>query len=163
MAGSALRCEDACILHVEDAKEPEKEKRDTVVHVNKHGNGSLVGEKVCRICHLGSECSAEVSDLVQLGCGCKDELGVSHLRCAETWFKQKGNRLCEICGESATNVTGMDEAQVLVVEFNQMGLIPSSSTTPFPREGGCSCQQALCNMLLACVVLAFVVLWFFRP
>ncbi|KAK3012646.1 hypothetical protein RJ639_009191 [Escallonia herrerae] len=92
MAGGALRCEDACILRVEDAKQPEKEKRDTVVHVNKHGNGSFGGEKVCRICHLGSECSAEVSDLVELGCGCKDELGVSHLRCAETWFKQKGNR-----------------------------------------------------------------------
>ncbi|KAK2965329.1 hypothetical protein RJ640_013792 [Escallonia rubra] len=91
MAADALRCEDACILRVKDAKEPEKEKRDTVVDVNKRGNGSFGGEKVCRICHLGSESSAEVSDLVQLGCGCKDELGVSHLRCAETWFKQKGN------------------------------------------------------------------------
>lgn len=59
------------------------------------------GEMVCRICHLSSEPAAEGSiatcrsssvDLIQLGCGCKDELGISHSHCAEAWFKLKGNR-----------------------------------------------------------------------
>lgn len=58
------------------------------------------GERVCRICHLSSEPLADSTatfhggsvDLIQLGCGCKDELGISHTHCAEAWFKLKGNR-----------------------------------------------------------------------
>lgn len=60
-------------------------------------------ERVCRICHLGSEQLLETTDatatadsstmgLIHLGCGCKDELGTAHSHCAEAWFKQKGNR-----------------------------------------------------------------------
>ena len=59
-------------------------------------------ERVCRICHLNSEQSLESTDsmsttaadmgLIQLGCGCKDELGIAHSHCAEAWFKLKGNR-----------------------------------------------------------------------
>uniref|UniRef100_A0A2P2PXU3 RING-CH-type domain-containing protein n=1 Tax=Rhizophora mucronata TaxID=61149 RepID=A0A2P2PXU3_RHIMU len=30
-------------------------------------------------------------DLIQLGCGCKDDLGIAHAHCAEAWFKLKGN------------------------------------------------------------------------
>ena len=61
------------------------------------------GERVCRICHLtsvqsldettvGTASSAKSADLVQLGCACKDELGIAHAHCAEAWFKLKGNR-----------------------------------------------------------------------
>lgn len=56
------------------------------------------GERVCRICHLGAEGLAETTettasmDLIQLGCVCKDELGIAHAYCAEAWFKLKGNR-----------------------------------------------------------------------
>ncbi|GFS46257.1 hypothetical protein Acr_00g0101070 [Actinidia rufa] len=32
------------------------------------------------------------SGLIQLGCRCKDELGIVHAHCAEAWFKLKGNR-----------------------------------------------------------------------
>ncbi|TKY71858.1 queuine tRNA-ribosyltransferase subunit QTRTD1 [Spatholobus suberectus] len=71
------------------------------------------GEKICRICHLASvQPSDETTvgtatsvDLIQLGCACKDELGIAHVHCAEVWFKLKGNRLCEICGETAKNVS----------------------------------------------------------
>ena len=62
-------------------------------------------ERVCRICHLSSEQSSDgttvvtsnanmtsTTDLIELGCGCKDELGIAHNYCAETWFKLKGNR-----------------------------------------------------------------------
>ena len=61
------------------------------------------GERVCRICHLSSEGLLEATDaiatattnsmdLIQIGCGCKDDLGIAHVYCAETWFKLKGNR-----------------------------------------------------------------------
>lgn len=58
------------------------------------------GERICRICYLASvqpsdatnADSATSSDLIQLGCACKDELGITHIRCAEAWFKLKGNR-----------------------------------------------------------------------
>lgn len=51
-------------------------------------------ERICRICHLSAEESGNkgVVDLMELGCGCKGELAVAHLPCAEAWFKVKGNR-----------------------------------------------------------------------
>ncbi|RWW72917.1 hypothetical protein BHE74_00019243 [Ensete ventricosum] len=45
----------------------------------------------CRICHLSPDRSEEGSELFQLGCGCKGDLGVAHRHCAEAWFKVKGN------------------------------------------------------------------------
>lgn len=77
------------------AVEPEE---DCVIDVKSNGQSSSGGgeswraEKVCRICHLSPENSSDNSELIQLGCGCKAELGSSHLHCAETWFKHKGNR-----------------------------------------------------------------------
>ena len=64
---------------------------------------NLEGEMICRICHLasgqpleatvvGTANSATSTDLIQLGCACKDELGIAHSHCAEAWFKLKGNR-----------------------------------------------------------------------
>ncbi|KAF8409078.1 hypothetical protein HHK36_005150 [Tetracentron sinense] len=50
-------------------------------------------ETVCRICHLSSDSASETSDIIQLGCGCKNELGIAHRHCAEAWFKIKGNRI----------------------------------------------------------------------
>lgn len=50
-------------------------------------------EKVCRICHLDTyESGKKFVDLIEIGCGCKGELGFVHSHCAETWFKLKGNR-----------------------------------------------------------------------
>ncbi|MBA0739773.1 hypothetical protein Gogos_013009, partial [Gossypium gossypioides] len=56
------------------------------------------GESLCRICHLNSEQSLHITsttaaamELIQIGCGCKDELGIAHSHCAEAWFKLKGN------------------------------------------------------------------------
>ncbi|XP_052476436.1 uncharacterized protein LOC105797633 [Gossypium raimondii] len=74
------------------------------------------GESLCRICHLNSEQSLHITsttavamELIQIGCGCKDELGIAHSHCAEAWFKLKGNRLCEICGQTAGNITGVKD------------------------------------------------------
>lgn len=49
--------------------------------------------RVCRICHLSAKESGKNSlELMELGCGCKGELGVAHSLCAEAWFRVKGNR-----------------------------------------------------------------------
>lgn len=111
-------------------KEDLNDKRCAIdVKLDDDGNDSDGGrEMVCRICHLSSDQSPErgvtsvdgkmkESILVQLGCGCKDELGVAHAHCAEAWFKLKGNRICEICGEGARNIRGIIQEQ-MIVEWN---------------------------------------------
>ncbi|KAG1330223.1 putative E3 ubiquitin-protein ligase MARCH11 [Cocos nucifera] len=66
-----------------------------VVDVSAGGGGGWNAEveKVCRICHLSADREdLEGSELIQIGCGCKGELGMAHRRCAEAWFRVKGNR-----------------------------------------------------------------------
>ncbi|XP_009593768.1 uncharacterized protein LOC107762403 [Nicotiana tabacum] len=122
-------------------------------------------EKVCRICHLNEESK----EIIELGCDCKAELGICHRHCAEAWFNQRGNRLCEICGKTAKNVqTRLQESRIMVVEWSQRPVesrssyITSSSSTI--QQNGCRwrCQQSCCNFLLACFVMAFTLPWFFR-
>lgn len=56
-------------------------------------------ERECRICHLNlmerNGDAMEENDnggaYIQLGCDCKGDLGAAHKRCAETWFKIRGN------------------------------------------------------------------------
>lgn len=58
------------------------------------------GERICRICHFGSDQSPEATgddksvspELIEIGCKCKNELGLAHFHCAEAWFKLRGNR-----------------------------------------------------------------------
>lgn len=81
---------------VNDEKHLSSSSSSCVIDVNEN----LDGEWVCRICHLNSDQSLEATsttvqiqrELIQLGCGCKDELGGAHSHCAEAWFKIKGNR-----------------------------------------------------------------------
>lgn len=63
------------------------------------GEESDNGQRICRICHFGSDqYSDRVSgksvsvDLIEIGCKCKNELGLSHFHCVEAWFKLRGNR-----------------------------------------------------------------------
>ncbi|GAV57591.1 RINGv domain-containing protein [Cephalotus follicularis] len=127
------------------------------------------GERVCRICHLNTEASSETiaaatgivtMDLVQLGCHCKDELGIAHIHCAEAWFKLKGNRMCEICGQSAVNITGVGDS-TFMEEWNGQRFT-SSSIRSSERVTNCWRGQPFCNFLMACLVIAFVLPWFFR-
>ncbi|XP_034893613.1 uncharacterized protein [Populus alba] len=49
-------------------------------------------QRDCRICHLDLETSEqECGGAIELGCSCKGDLGAAHKKCAETWFKIKGN------------------------------------------------------------------------
>nr|XP_023883575.1 uncharacterized protein LOC111995860 isoform X2 [Quercus suber]POE71452.1 hypothetical protein CFP56_44797 [Quercus suber] len=126
-------------------------------------SGELVNaEAVCRICHLSSEHQSRTTTLIQLGCGCKNELGISHPQCAEAWFRSKGNRKCEICGESAKNVTGIEENTGVVVGWTEMRIIASARNSHSSDNGGsCWRRNHLCDFLLACLVLAFILPWFF--
>ncbi|XP_057470503.1 uncharacterized protein LOC130759405 [Actinidia eriantha] len=159
-------------------KDLKEEKQSCVIDV-KFGEGKLSenldGERVCRICHLSSDPSLETpipsppatttaaaatSGLIQLGCGCKDELGIVHAHCAEAWFKLKGNRQCEICGETAKNVTGVGDNR-FIEEWNETR--SAGGGTNFSERGrGCWRGQPFCNFLMACLVIAFVLPWFLR-
>ncbi|XP_058737008.1 uncharacterized protein LOC131609344 [Vicia villosa] len=117
------------------------------------------GERICRICHLAfgpasdaaiiESVSATSGDFIQLGCVCKDELGIAHVYCAEVWFKLKGNRLCEICGETAKNVSGVTTNGVME-EWNDRRFMDNSGNSS-RRFGGCWRAQPYCNFLMACL------------
>ncbi|GMN63633.1 hypothetical protein TIFTF001_032695 [Ficus carica] len=96
-------------------------------------------EKIsCRICQVSSENLSTNFELIQLGCGCKDGLGTSHHRCAETWFKSKGNRICEICGRAANYMTGIEDTR-LVISWSETTMMPSGTNT-FESETSCACD-----------------------
>ncbi|KAK7302965.1 hypothetical protein RJT34_13862 [Clitoria ternatea] len=129
-------------------------------------------ERICRICLLasgqpsdstmtvGTASIATSADLIQLGCACKDELGIAHVHCAEAWFKLKGNRLCEICGDTAKNVSGIAN-NGFMEEWNERRFLDNDDDSS-RRFGGCWRGQPFCNFLMACLVIAFVLPWFFR-
>ncbi|XP_022720369.1 uncharacterized protein LOC111278128 [Durio zibethinus] len=151
-------------------------KESCVIDIKGSGDGrrqfkeSWDGERVCRICHLNSEQSLESTDststaaaamdLIQLGCECKDELGIAHSHCAEAWFKLKGNRMCEICGQTAKNITGVRD-NGFIEDWHDQGST-SGGVGSSVRGGGCWRGQPFCNFLMACLVVAFVLPWFFR-
>ncbi|KAL8151134.1 hypothetical protein V2J09_020942 [Rumex salicifolius] len=91
------------------------------------------GERVCRICHLsgngdGEEdsCSSMGSEFIELGCGCKDELGISHYQCAHAWFSLKRTRKCEICGKTAKNIDGIEETRGMNIRMHPMEFQPNT-------------------------------------
>ncbi|MBA0811645.1 hypothetical protein Gohar_003522 [Gossypium harknessii] len=132
---------------------------------------SYDGERVCRICHLNSEqllesndsisTTAAVTDLILLGCGCKDELGIAHSHCAEAWFKLKGNRMCEICGQTAENITGVRDNR-FSEDWHEQGSTSGVDFISSDQGTGCWRGQPLCNFLMACLVISFVLPWFFH-
>lgn len=111
----------------------------------------------CRVCHLAVDTQSIAGEVMELGCDCKDDLAVAHRQCAEAWFKIKGNRTCEICGSTAQNVAGIEDANFLD-QWNDQDA--STSARDEPSRSWQS--QALCNFMLACIVLAFILSWLFR-
>ncbi|KAI4372011.1 hypothetical protein MLD38_010299 [Melastoma candidum] len=149
------------------------------IRPRKAPGGCFEGEKICRICHLSSEqaldsnmpkvvAAGKISraasfgaELILLGCGCKDDLGTAHRHCAEAWFKLKGNRFCEICGESAKHVSGVGDSRFMEEGHDERG-IASTSMSLSERGADCWRRQPFCNFLMACLVMAFVLPCFFR-
>ncbi|GMI84887.1 hypothetical protein HRI_002158000 [Hibiscus trionum] len=125
-------------------------------------------ERDCRICHLSLDPSNQDCDLpIELGCSCKDDLAAAHKQCAETWFKIKGNRICEICGSTARNVVGPNETE-MTEQWNESNdpASASASAAPVAIRGAESRNfwqgHRFLNFLLACMVFAFVISWLFH-
>ncbi|KAK1354634.1 RING-CH-type domain-containing protein [Heracleum sosnowskyi] len=75
-------------------------------------------ERDCRICHLSLD--EEPGKPFRIGCSCKNELASAHRLCAETWFRMKGNSICEICNSIAQNIIiiGVTESGQQISEAN---------------------------------------------
>ncbi|XP_042047721.1 uncharacterized protein LOC121793753 [Salvia splendens] len=125
-------------------------------------------ERDCRICHLGLVSSSPSSGIaIQLGCSCKDDLAAAHRHCAETWFKIKGNKTCEICNSVACNVVGPTDIEAVqqVSESHADGAATATSLAPTPftlETRTCLNGHRFLNFLLACMVFAFVISWLFH-
>ncbi|KAL1806182.1 hypothetical protein ACET3Z_029250 [Daucus carota] len=146
-------CVSECSVELVDL---ESGVHDTKLHLSKC-------ERDCRICHMTLDSSYQESGVpIELGCCCKDDLAVAHKHCAETWFKIKGNKTCEICGSVAENVSCANDAELLEQwnEANDVATIalPLSSTETRNFWQG----HRFLNFLLACMVFAFVISWLFH-
>ncbi|KAJ1689558.1 hypothetical protein LUZ63_013713 [Rhynchospora breviuscula] len=122
-------------------------------------------EKACRICHISSALAGTGSEVIQLGCGCKNGLDVAHQHCAEAWFKIKGDRRCEICGLHAKNITGMLENRQFMDIWHGRAVAVQHNTNSSLSEERCLFwkeNQLLCNIIIASVLVAFIVPWFLR-
>ncbi|XP_020113905.1 uncharacterized protein LOC109728040 [Ananas comosus] len=118
-------------------------------------------ERDCRICHLGLETAASESGFaIVLGCSCKEDLALAHKQCAETWFKIRGNKTCEICGSTAQNVVGSGETE----STEQSNEASNMTAAPLQQSETRSFWQGhrFLNFLLACMVFAFVISWLFH-
>uniref|UniRef100_A0A9I9DLZ1 RING-CH-type domain-containing protein n=1 Tax=Cucumis melo TaxID=3656 RepID=A0A9I9DLZ1_CUCME len=122
-------------------------------------------ERDCRICHLELESSGgrDNSDTpIQLGCCCRGDLGTAHKQCAETWFKIKGNTICEICGATAQNVA----SQQINEPSNAVAAAVASSALTAPltlvETRTIFHGRRIMNFLLACMLLAFAMSWLFH-
>ncbi|KAJ4911677.1 RING/FYVE/PHD zinc finger superfamily protein [Raphanus sativus] len=124
-------------------------------------------EKDCRICHMSLDSvNLESGVPIELGCSCKDDLAAAHKHCAETWFKIKGNTICEVCGSIAGNVVGTVEPETENSRSEVNGTMVQALRTSGPRlaEARTSFWQGhrFLNFLLACMVFAFVISWLFH-
>ncbi|TVT96670.1 hypothetical protein EJB05_35802 [Eragrostis curvula] len=115
----------------------------------------------CRICHLGLEsAAAEAGAGITLGCSCKGDLSYAHKQCADTWFKIRGNKICEICSATACNVVALGDPELSDQwsEANNTAAVqaPQAETRRFWQG------HRFLNFLLACMVFAFVISWLFH-
>ncbi|KAJ9684464.1 hypothetical protein PVL29_016770 [Vitis rotundifolia] len=120
-------------------------------------------ERDCRICHLSLDSTNQESGIpIELGCSCKADLAAAHKQCAEAWFKIKGNKICEICGSVARNVSGANEAE-LMEQWNDTTDVAAVAAPARPAEIRNFWQgHRFLNFLLACMVFAFVISWLFH-
>ncbi|XP_056170619.1 uncharacterized protein LOC130134553 [Syzygium oleosum] len=147
----------------EQSVEIEVVEREVKVHL---GKAERERERDCRICHLGLESNSHESGVaIELGCACKDDLATAHKNCAETWFKIKGNKTCEICQSIARNVSGASEIEA-TEQSNETHSATAASAVlaPIPPSETRSFWHGhrLLNFLLACMVFAFVISWLFH-
>ncbi|CDY07760.1 BnaA03g17510D [Brassica napus] len=127
------------------------------------GEATVTPEKDCRICHLGVV-ETSGGGAIELGCSCKEDLAVAHRQCAETWFKIKGDKICEICQSVARNVGGANE-MVVVTVVDERELRNGGGGEETAAVGAIENRwqpQRLVNIVLACMVFGFFISWLFH-
>ncbi|VVB05612.1 unnamed protein product [Arabis nemorensis] len=105
-------------------------------------------ERVCRVCQL--EVGSHGQDLIELGCSCKGDLAFAHRQCAETWFKLKGDEICEICQLLARNVAGGNE---MIEEEWEEG--EGDAAVAEDRESWWQ-RRSVMSIVIICWLLAFI-------
>ncbi|KAK1396771.1 RING-CH-type domain-containing protein [Heracleum sosnowskyi] len=118
-------------------------------------------ERACRICHM-SLMESCFGVAIELKCDCKGDLAVAHQHCADTWFKIRGNRSCEICGTIAHYVSKEENGKGQV--NNSRGAVAEATMAPeiqyeTPRN---NCGRRIMNILLTCMILGFIISWLFH-
>ncbi|KAG2326505.1 hypothetical protein Bca4012_035463 [Brassica carinata] len=129
-------------------------------------DATLPPEKDCRICHLGVV-ETSGGGAMELGCSCKEDLAIAHRQCAETWFKIKGDKICEICQSVAKNVGGgANEMVTSTVDERELrnGGVGEETVTVGATAGieNRWQPQRVVNIVLACMVFGFVISWLFH-
>lgn len=120
-------------------------------------------QRDCRICHLslvGDNADHESGIAIELGCSCKGDLAAAHKHCAETWFKIKGNTTCEICGATALNVVAEQTNEANGATENSTSELAGPVNVAETRNFWHG--RRVMNILLACMVFAFVISWLFH-
>ncbi|CAN4101008.1 unnamed protein product [Withania somnifera] len=160
--GNLVNCKrGSCSLPDEEI---DLESGDLGLHNNKD-------EKTCRICHLSLLKCGGIGDddqllkpsggmNIELGCSCKGDLAAVHKQCAETWFKIKGNTICEICGAVAVNVIGGPSSEASNATITAVGV--SSAPVVLSETRRFWHGRRIMNFLLACMIFAFVISWLFH-
>lgn len=77
-------------------------------------------------------------------------------------------RVCEICGKTAKNTNNNNDnnnddggdGEMLRMEMNEMRMVIEAIDSSSERNR--RCKISFCNFLLGCLLLAFVLPWFFR-
>ncbi|KAL0344497.1 UNVERIFIED_CONTAM: hypothetical protein Sradi_4281000 [Sesamum radiatum] len=95
----------------------------------------------------------------------KDDFAAAHKHCAETWFKIKGNKTCEICNSVARNVVGPNDIEAAQAASEGSVVASAASSVPAPsatETRSCLNGHRFLNFLLACMVFAFVISWLFH-
>ncbi|PKA48592.1 hypothetical protein AXF42_Ash017491 [Apostasia shenzhenica] len=115
-------------------------------------------EKKCRICYmdLESEQSQELGIQIALGCSCKGDLAAAHMQCAETWFKLKGSKNCEICGSIVKNLAV--DAEIIFIDHISNELDNDASSLRAKIRTFCHGYR-LISFLLATVLFILIICW----
>lgn len=127
----------------------------------KMNDTEILDERECRICHLSlMESCCGVA--IELKCNCKGDLAAAHQHCADTWFKIRGNRSCEICGTIAHYVSKEEDNRKY--EVDSRGAVAEVTTAPEIQYETRSNNRGrrIMNFLLTCMILGFIISWLFH-
>ncbi|CAL1397094.1 unnamed protein product [Linum trigynum] len=131
-------------LLVDPSKDP---KFPTIVidsgHDRKFSEDDEAG--ICRICLD----TMREGIKMKMACSCKGDLRLVHEACAVSWFRTKGNKICEICDQEVTNLP--------VIEFREDSPVKTEEETEdldtqnWAMNEKSSVQEFLCLVLMSTI------------